>query len=448
MTIIFLFLMVSGCMLIVYINWSPESDDPPFEVTQHSDCNPDNMFTYTDFGKYKYILIDSHKAPQMDTLVSLALEFNVGADQIATQCGVNYCRYMNDTRDTYSQIKVPESIEKHFQREFIEAAHWDRRPRKPSAALKEFISSFDVIICTFPTWHCQELMDLGKVVVVRFSHAPWHILNETAQRRWLDTLTNMRDNPLHVVSSNNPYHASLFKYAVGYLPVNWPALYYHARGPNFQNTYDVAREGRGLVVDVDATYYGDSKRMHRAMVRHHKAHNQSWKLIRFKNSVKPRDIRHKVSLGVVFPYAMHTAKISEFYSLGVPLLVPSREVIRARCRQKREILPHRNSHPPVLLHAHCPVVLDPTDCDSTYHWIQFSEYWMWPHVYYYTSDNPSDIMKQIDTIMGNKGDRLERSRKMIRFFDNLRINGRGNIKKAIGDALGHYDRTIRYPQDS
>lgn len=384
-----------------------------------------------DFGKYKYLLIDAHKAPQVDTMASLVNDFDVPPENIASVCAVNYCHHMDNFKNKFAKFKLSRTFERNFQNSFVRKSYLNRNVKPLSSEWYKYIDdTFDVIVCTFPTWHCKPFIDMGKVVVVRFSHTPFHSMDKMKQKNWILDLVSNR-NKL-VVSSNNPYHHTMFKHMSGQYPLPWASTYQHARE---SGTY--SPDSSNMVVDIGSSYTQEAKDAFESMPKN----GTDWTFVDFKRLVKPDDIRHKATMGVVFPYALHTAKITEFYSIGTPLLLPSIEHM-VNLSKHFNVLPHREGPPVGVMNGFCfhdlfvtgvGVVDRNIYSESIRFWLQFSEFWLWPHLYYY--DSFDEIPDLVSMIVENEVERKSRSKKMIEFFDDISKNGRFDIKEKLSHAL-------------
>jgi hypothetical protein len=239
-------------------------------------------------------------------------------------------------------------------------------------------------------------------------------MDKSKQKSWVLELVSNRDNL--IVSSNNPYHYTMFKHMTGQYPIPWASTYLHVRD---EGTY--TPDYTNMVVDIGSAYTQQSKTAFEKMSKN----GINW--TDFKQLLKPTDTRRKATMGVVFPYALHTAKITEFYSIGVPLLLPSIEHMM-NLSKHFDVLPHREGPPVGVMDGFCShtmlvsgIGVDRNSySESIRFWLQFSEFWMWPEIYYYNSFE--EIPALVSKILNDKTDRIQRSVRMIKFFDSIRRN--------------------------
>ena len=122
----------------------------------------------------------------------------------------------------------------------------------------------------------------------------------------------------------------------------------------------------------------------------------------FSNFVKHRAV-------VYLPYAVFSYKISELYSMGIPMFFPSMKYLqnirtigddrtilaRYYCAhtglglKDSDMVPHPNS-----THPYSPNLQENVDKESEYYWLQFSDFFQWPHLTYF--DDFKDLEKKLD----------------------------------------------------
>jgi hypothetical protein len=412
-----------------------------------------------DWSSLNWLLVDTHMAPQMDSLATLARDLNIKPGSIATLCMVNYCHRMHDIRDRYSSKPLHQNrtVVSRFsdwvQRTYLHHAFPTHETTPPE--VDEVVRGFDVIMCSFPSWHCEAFKRSGKVLLLRFAHSPWHSL--VRHDLWMDSLRDAARNPLWVVASNNPFNAQEYKHALGHFPLPWPATYLHVRGADGSKTYRPLDPSANdtLVLPVGENYSDYAKAVFDSLVARYNATapRPRWSFAAFKPLVNPEEMRHTVSLALVFPYALHTAKINEMYALGVPLLLPSLELLEQSTRTGRARvggLTHLDNFPRARGEGVCkhPLKISSTLTDaerfsddevgeSLKRWAPLGDYYMWPGIYVY--DTTEQLLERVEQIMAAPAERLLRSKLQLAFFDSVKHTYLPALTRSLDRALRVYE---------
>jgi hypothetical protein len=376
----------------------------------------------------RFIFLDSHKAPQLDSLSSVALDLGVPPENMGTVCALNYCHLNEDVRRRYAKLTHKNKKEAEV---FIKNTYESGAPVLPGAAFDDFVRSFDVVVCTFPTWHCDRYLDSGgAVVILRFSHSPWHRMKGNRRVQWIRRLARLADNPKVIITSNNPYHYTMFKTVTGRFPVPWPAAYAHVRGPRGDRTWRPTVDRWVAEVGAEKIYSRGAVDLFHKLGAMGDVNYTS-----FHNMVEPVDRRAEISLAVVFPYAAHTGKITELYAAGVPLLLPSVDLAVRLQHKKARFMWHRDAVPDGWDRQYCaaPLVLNkkvPTEAatESLRTWYKYTEYYQWPHVFYYDSMEPAALHRKIKTLLADEEALRVASRGALAFFDKVRAETRTELK--------------------
>ena len=132
---------------------------------------------------------------------------------------------------------------------------------------------------------------------------------------------------------------------------------------------------------------------------------------------------------IFLPYAVMTYKLTEFYTMGIPLFVPSMKYFqtikpfgpdrtilskifcegRGTLRDK-QMVPHPNS-----IHPYSPNAMDK---ESEFYWLQLADFVQWPHITYF--DDFKDLEQKLLTADFNKIHKLmvEENKRKKRELEN------------------------------
>jgi hypothetical protein len=401
-------------------------------VVNNSFYTQKNLFRNTGpgdvptFSQYTFIFLDSHKAPQLDSLSSVAEELGVPPENMGTVCALNYCHLNEHVRRRYAHLVPPNERE---AKRFVRRTYEGGVPVRPGETFDSFVRSFDVIVCTFPTWHCESFLDGRTAIVLRFSHSPWHRMKGDRRAAWARRLARLMDDPRVVISSNNPYHYTMFKNIAGRFPVPWPATYAHVRAPRRPDPHR-------WVAEVGAPYSAARKSLFMSLA-------PELNVTSFHSMVEPADRRGEIAVALVFPYAAHTGKITELYAMGVPLLLPSLELVQKLQREESNFMDHRDPLPrgwtDEQFCAHDLVAGKGVDtglaAESLGAWYMYTEFYQWPHVHYYDSMEPVALINRVRALLDDEAALAASSRAAVAFFDKVRRTTRTELKLKLHRAI-------------
>ncbi|XP_052223025.1 uncharacterized protein LOC127838925 [Dreissena polymorpha] len=117
-------------------------------------------------------------------------------------------------------------------------------------------------------------------------------------------------------------------------------------------------------------------------------------------------VKHKAIIYV--PYSVMSFKLTEFYSLNIPLFVPSAKYFKTNgnfgsdrtsttapyCDNDPDLWWKMPSHPSSP-HSYNPNAEYAQDPEAEMYWLQFSDFYDWPHIQYF--DDGSDLNRKLQT---------------------------------------------------
>ena len=92
----------------------------------------------------------------------------------------------------------------------------------------------------------------------------------------------------------------------------------------------------------------------------------------------------KISLVVATPHDFHSAALVQLYALGVPLLVPSLDLLGEQNGWSE-------AQPPLELQTKEFCAVPSTNAHK--YWLQHSEIYQWPHLFYFDSFSSGTLAK-------------------------------------------------------
>lgn len=354
---------------------------------------------------------------------------------IAHVCAVNYCNKNLIYFQNRSLAEVRHmSLLKRYIQNIYRYKGCDSMSSLNTSELEEAVSGFDIIFCSFPSWQCYPFLKMGKKIIIRFSHSPWHgCHNSDFNDLWISSLIRGQKQNSVFISSNNPYHASLFYHVSGVFPIPWAALYYHVwqkrKFPDTRFTRQIVLVGLNPLMNPFV------KEFIQELMN---TKNTDWNWITFEEHMKNGENWEKILLAVIFLYALHTAKITEIYYMGIPIILPSLGAILNLYSMNIKAIPHRdfveigNSH---VHGGHCIINVNFKDHNSNSFWISLSELYMWPGIYKFNEWNSSSLVQSINRdIYRNKSYFAQVVSDVLK-FRQLQLNRRSFVKHFLIEFL-------------
>ena len=267
----------------------------------------------------------------------------------------------------------------------------------------EKIAQTDAFICSFPASLCELWMPFNKTIMFLPAHR--YNLGRCTKEEFnhlndhLSALFKM-DNPRHILGALSYYDQQYLRHYTGIdaLPL-YSASVVHTSG----NQYNpIRKEIIAITRNLSYTHQnvsfigniiGKSKKFDIVFAQ---TLYQHWS---YSDLVKHRAI-------VVLPYSVMSFKLVEFYSLSIPLFMPSMLYFHqngglgfdrsalAPCYcsnhiRDEDMKPHHTS-----IHPYSPNNM--TDKEAEYYWLQMSDFYCWPHITYF--DNLTDLENKLEKV--------------------------------------------------
>ena len=259
----------------------------------------------------------------------------------------------------------------------------------------EQISLVDAFICSFPASMCEMWMPFNKTII--FAPAHRYNLGRCTKGEFL----RLNEHLSALASSVNPHHviAALSHYDEEYLRhytgLSVAPLYSYSGFYTLGHRYNPTRP-EILVFGWDDRFREEITEF--KLVYTHKLYRR----YELSDLVSHRAIVYRA-------YSVMSYKLTEFYSLAIPLFMPSMKFYQKvhsfgkdrsslsapyckNPRMDKNMKPHPSS-----IHPYSPNIQGKNDLEAEYYWLQFSDFYYWPHITYF--DNFTDLelkLKQAD----------------------------------------------------
>ena len=285
------------------------------------------------------------------------------------------------------------------------------------------ISTADGFICSFPSSMCEIWMPFNKTIIINPGHR-YNLWRCTASAfdRLNEHLYKLASLNKLILGAESKYDLEYLRHYTGLRPL---PLYNFAGVYTAGNPYSPTRDeiimfgGGGQNVKEIAKQMSDAVKS--VKVVHIRTLYPHYSLL---DLVKHRAV-------VFVPYAVMTYKITELYSLNIPMIVPSIKYYRTilhgfgpdrvthggfYCMRDKELgRPH-----PTSLHPYSPNVQASVDQEAESYWLQFADFYRWPHVTYF------DDYQHLDEVL-SKMDFNDIHNKMVAENKRRKLNLQYNL---------------------
>ena len=299
--------------------------------------------------------------------------------------------------------------------------YWNRKARVSEKMIREnfefykndaVIAKTDAFVCQVDVSQCELWMPYNKSIVIATAHR-YNLRRCTKPEwdRWNEHIYMLAASPRHIIGAQSFYDKEYFEHYTG-LKV---APLYSYTGYYMKNvTYNPIRE--------EIIAYSHNVEPYLKNIKPGKFKIVS--LYRLYKFYELSDLVHHRAI-VYFPYSVMSYRLVEFYTMGIPLFMPSMKFFRElhRFGPDRSSLSSRycknlkldevmTPHPSSI-HMYSPNT--DTDPESEYYWLQLSDFY-WPHITHF--DNYTDLVHKLEvadfaTIHDNMLKEVEKKEKFV-----------------------------------
>ena len=258
------------------------------------------------------------------------------------------------------------------------------------------MQSVDAFICTFPVVLCEAFFAFNKTIIFAAAHRYsmrrcsgklWRATNKILQRAEKST------NPRHYVAALSRYDAEYINYFTGINAIHlysssMPYVPHLPFRPKRKEILVGPLNLGSLPFEIEF-----AKHKHFNFITAHMLYG------RFEIA---QLAEHRAA--VLFPYAVMSYGITELYAMGIPLFVPSVQMMMAvddiypfdrtitgtklYCGEKNDYVPKKH---PSSNHTQSPESLTK---EAKEYWLKFADFHVWPHIQHF--DNISDLVLKLE----------------------------------------------------
>lgn len=257
--------------------------------------------------------------------------------------------------------------------------------------------SVDFVICSFYSSLCETFIPLNKTLIFNAAHR--YNLGKCNSTRW----TNLNRNYYMLNSKSKLIVASMSKYDREYqyhfTGLHGFRLYafsgYYTKNVSYMPSKSDILVGPSNYLNPNAVQYLSE------LNNYSRVNNQTLKFIWIKDAYPSMYTFEQLATHkavVVFPYAVMTYSIVEFYALKIPIFVPSTKMWTALedrsirytsyCGNVSDISPFNQT-----THKFSP---NEEQHDSFDYWMKYADFYQWPHVIVF--DSWEDLITKLNTL--------------------------------------------------
>ena len=274
-------------------------------------------------------------------------------------------------------------------------------------------NKLDAFICSFPSSMCQIWSKMNKSIIFlaahRYNLGRTTLLNWPILNKYISQLQEASQEKGHFVGAVSRYDIEYMKY---YNPKLNPILLSSYAGYYMkQYTVEDVKRKEILIFKKRGTIRGvhpGEPFVHKVKEALKPEINAEWIYTLYNNHFEPGDfIRHPAV--IVLPYSVMSYKFSELYSSAVPIFAPSfvfyqnyydASIMQFSLGWDRTVNPmidpgveKRMRQNGTSYHPYSPNVDYLEDVESEMYWLQFSDFYDWPHIQYF--DDYQDLKHKL-----------------------------------------------------
>ncbi|CAF1288151.1 unnamed protein product [Adineta steineri] len=250
----------------------------------------------------------------------------------------------------------------------------------------------DAFICFHPTAMCEVFMPFNRPLIIiastryemgRFSKEEWI--------KWNKNLQLIALNPRNIVAANNLYDAEYIRYFTGITPIIIPSLCDYTNvtyAPIIKKPFLIA------TMYVDKFRFQFMRNLKSSLKRSNTSITVGYLRDIYKERYEYSDIASHPGI-IYIPYQVSLMSLFEQYRMNIPLFFPSIDlltewhytyhVIDQRTWDTVYKHPSNTSIIPGVLASDIPDPNNEFDRKAIRYWLQFSDFYQWPHITYFNS---------------------------------------------------------------
>ena len=256
------------------------------------------------------------------------------------------------------------------------------------------LDSVDVFLCIHPVAMCELYMGFNKSMIIYTAHR--YELGRTDPVQWNEwnkNLHKIHDDDSNFVIANNRYDAEYMRFFTGIQPILLPSYFGW-----ITKSYDPKKK-EFLLAPMRQEYTLQSTFL-TTFEQHTNRLEYNIELISISETYPDHSYSDLVAHPAIVyaPHQVSMVTLFEHYRMNIPLFFPSKELL-VDWHIMHGLVEERTWHDE---HGHNASLMtgvgnepNPKDDDeaSLKHWLQFADYYQWPHIEYYKS--VGDLVKKL-----------------------------------------------------
>jgi hypothetical protein len=262
----------------------------------------------------------------------------------------------------------------------------------------------DAFFCALPASMCELWMPFNETKSILFLPSQRYNLGRCNIKSWqalnikLQNLARMKTDVglRHVIGANNRYD---YEYLYHYTGIKSLELLSSFSG--FYTEKSVYRPTRNEILIV----YDRNRQLPQVLT------NLNFNVSILFEEYKRYTLNDLISYpaAIVFTYSVHSYKLTELYSLNIPLFVPSLKYFREHgglgpdrtstsypyCQDDKDLWKNMQKHISSY-HSFNPNAEFSDHPEDEMYWLQFSDFYDWPHIQYF--DDKEDLQRKISKL--------------------------------------------------
>ncbi|CAF1242235.1 unnamed protein product [Adineta steineri] len=261
------------------------------------------------------------------------------------------------------------------------------------------MNSVEVFMCFHPAGMCELFMPFNRTIIVIASTR--YELGRHEKQEWTTLNNNLKiiaSNPRNIIAGNNLYDAEYIRYFTGIKTIVLPSIC------DYTNVTYSRVEGKPfLIAPIHNKIFQASFKSN--LIKSSKRLNLSIEVKHLRDVYKNYSYEQlSEHPGIIYvPYQVSLMSLFEQYRMNIPLFFPSIDLLTEWHFKYRVIdertwdgvfRQHKNSSIiSGVLNSYIPDPNNEFDRNAIRYWLQFSDFYQWPHITYYNSID--DLSKKL-----------------------------------------------------
>jgi hypothetical protein len=259
----------------------------------------------------------------------------------------------------------------------------------------------DAFVCFHPAAMCELYMSFNRSMIIiastryelsRFENKEWN--------KWNENLIKISQDPKNIIAANNLYDAEYIRYFTGINVILLPSFC------NYTNSVYNPKRKEFLLSSIHSKKFEliFNKLLQESLDRYDTDEIKIVPLRTMYRNYEYSDLTNHPAI-IHVPYQVSVMSLFEQYRMNIPLVFPSLDLLtkwhyeyglvseKTWVQTLTGAIPSRSSINGVLTNV--PDPNNDLDRISIRYWLNFSDFYQWPHIIYYESTD--DLVKKLYT---------------------------------------------------